>query len=171
MRPAVGGQQPRLWWRRSRVRCSDHRHITSSVPMGHMYRDSWPGLHLHGTQRNDRVDFPMSPSHSSEHPLYHSREFHVNVVHARIPFTCNPLEHCRWSKVRAAPPTLQSLHVRHSVAEQMKRAMWGPPPGIPPMVAPTAETRGPVPQPETLTAAIAAPPRPSSAWSVAGSAA
>ena len=48
------------------MRCSDHRHITSSVPMGDMYRDSWPGLHLHGTQGNDRVDDPMSPSTESE---------------------------------------------------------------------------------------------------------
>ena len=75
--------------------CSDHRHMTSSVSMGHIYRDSWPGLNLQRTYRNDRVDLPPTiHSHSGEHPLYHAREFHVNVVHARIAFTSNPLEHC-----------------------------------------------------------------------------
>ena len=38
--------------------------MTSGVSMGHIYRDTWRGLHLQTTQRNDRVDFPMSQSHS-----------------------------------------------------------------------------------------------------------
>ena len=77
--------------------CSDHRHMTSSVSMGHIYRDSWPGLNLQRTHRNDRVDLPNHESFAlrrTSTPLYHAREFHVNVVHARIAFTSNPLEHC-----------------------------------------------------------------------------
>ena len=64
--------------------------------------------------------------------------------------------------------------VRHNIAEQMKRAMWGPPPPIPALMAPSAMTVGQAAPPEGVVEPIAPPqsrPRPSTAPNLAGSAA